>query len=84
MSISRTCPQTHGQITAPDDSLGVLRRPAHDGVDAGDQFILVERLCQVVVCAKAEPLDLAVGDCEPRDDEDRVVTREARRLRSTS
>jgi hypothetical protein len=44
---------------------------AHDGLDAGDELVLVERLGQVVVRAEAEALHLVFRACEAREDEDR-------------
>ena len=46
-------------------------RPAHDGVDAGNQLVLVERLGHVVVGTKAEAFDLVVDLREARQDQDR-------------
>jgi len=40
-------------------------------MDAGDQFVLMERLGHVVVGAKAEALDLVFNAGEPREDESR-------------
>jgi hypothetical protein len=42
---------------------------AHDGVDARDQFVLVERLGHVVVGADAEALDLVLDAGEAGKDQ---------------
>ncbi len=44
---------------------------AHDGVDARDQFVLVEWLGHVVVGAEAETLDLVLDAGEAGEDQDR-------------
>ena len=54
-----------------DDRLGVALGAAHDGVDAGDQLVLVERLGHVVVGAEAEALDLVLDAGEAGEDQDR-------------
>jgi hypothetical protein len=41
------------------------------GVDAGDQFVLVERLGHVVVGTEAEPADLVLDAGETGQDQDR-------------
>jgi hypothetical protein len=47
-----------------------LRAP-HDGVDARDQFVLVERLGYLVIGAEVESPDLVLDAGNPRQDEDR-------------
>ena len=47
-----------------------LRAP-HDGVDARDQLVPVERLGHVVIGAEAEPPDLVLDAGKARQDEDR-------------
>ena len=59
------------EIAGLDDRLGVALGAAHDGVDAGDQFVLVERLGHVVVGAEAETLDLVLDAGEAGEDQDR-------------
>ena len=46
---------------------------AHDGVQAGDQFLAVERLDQVIVGAEAQALYLLVRLGHAREDQDRRV-----------
>jgi hypothetical protein len=45
--------------------------PPHDGVDARDQFVLVERLGHVVVGTEAETFDLVLDAGKPGQDQDR-------------
>jgi hypothetical protein len=49
----------------------VALRAADDGVDAGDQFVLVERLGEVIVGAEAEALHLVLDAGQTREDQDR-------------
>ena len=50
-----------------DHRLGVALGPAHDGVDTGDQFVLVERLGHIVVGAEAETPYLVLDAGEARE-----------------
>ena len=59
------------QVAGGDDRLGVALRAAHDGVDAGDQLVLVERLGHVVVGAEAETLHLVLDAGHAGEDQDR-------------
>jgi hypothetical protein len=61
-------------IAGLDDRLGVALGTAHDGVDAGDQLVLVEGLGHVVVGAEAEALDLVLDAGEAGEDQDGVLT----------
>jgi hypothetical protein len=54
------------EIAGLDDRLGVTLGTAHDRMDAGNQFVLVERLGHVVIGADAEALDLIL-DAEPTE-----------------
>src|SRR3569623_1117828 len=53
-----------------DDRLRMAFRPAHDGVDTGDQLILVEGLGHVVVGTEAEPADLILDAGKAGEDQD--------------
>jgi hypothetical protein len=64
--------------------VGMALGAADDGLDAGDQLALVERLGQIVVGAEAQALDLVVELDEARQDQDRRVDRGGRSRRSTS
>ena len=66
------------------DRLGVALRAAHDRVDAGDEFVLVEGLGQVVVGPEAETLHLVLDAGHARQDQDRRLDLGDRKLRSTS
>src|SRR5213595_2661035 len=57
------------EIAGLNDRLGVALGTAHDGVDAGDQFVLVEGLGHVVVGADAETLDLVLDAGEAGEDQ---------------
>src|SRR5205085_9067741 len=46
------------QIASLDDGLGMALGTAHDGMNPGDQLVLVERLGHIIVGAKTEPADL--------------------------
>ena len=59
------------EVAGGDDRLGVALRAAHDGVDAGDELVLVERLGQVVVGAEAEALHLVLDAGHAGEDQDR-------------
>jgi hypothetical protein len=43
---------------------------AHDGLDAGDEFVLVERLGEVIVGTYPETLDLVLGASQAGQDQD--------------
>ena len=58
------------EIAGIDDRLGMTLGAAHDGVDARDQLVLVERLGHVVVGAEAETLDLVLDAREAGKDHD--------------
>jgi hypothetical protein len=57
------------EIAGLDHRLGVALGAAHDRVDAGDQFVLVEGLGHVVVGADAETLDLVLDAGEAGEDQ---------------
>src|SRR5256885_14479530 len=57
------------EIAGLDDRLGVTLGTAHDRVDAGDQFVLVEGFCHVVVGANAETFDLVLDAGEAGEDQ---------------
>jgi hypothetical protein len=59
------------QVAGRDDRLGVTLRAAHDRMDAGNQFVLVERLGQVVVGAEAEAANLVLDAGHAGEDQDR-------------
>ena len=59
------------EIAGDDDRLGVALGAADDRVDAGDQFVLVERLGQIVVGAVAEALHLVLDAGHAGEDQDR-------------
>ena len=73
-----------GEITGVDDRLRVALRATHYRVDAGDQFVLVERLGDVVVGTEAETLDLILDAEMPDRIKIGVFTLETRSVRSTS
>src|SRR5258707_6452658 len=59
------------EIAGLDHRLGMALGTADDRMDAGDQFVLVERLGHVVVGADAETLDLVLDAGEAGADHDR-------------
>ena len=59
------------EVAGVDDRLRVALGAAHDGVDARDQLVLVERLGHVVVGAEAETLDLVLDAGKAGEDQDR-------------
>ncbi len=59
-------------------------RTADDGVNACDEFVLVERLCHVVVGTKAEALDLVLDSREAERMRIGVLTFATRSVLSTS
>ncbi len=61
------------EIAGLDHRLGVALGTADDRMDAGDQFVLVEGLCHVVVGADAETLDLVLDAGEAGEDQDRCL-----------
>src|ERR1700737_768828 len=44
---------------------------ANNGVDTGDKFIFVEGLCEIIVRAESQALDLVVDASKARKDQDR-------------
>ncbi len=65
--------QIDDDVAGADDRLGVALGAADHGVDARDQFVLVERLGHVVIGAAAERLDLGVDFGGARQDHHRRV-----------
>ncbi|GJE34646.1 hypothetical protein LDDCCGHA_4858 [Methylobacterium oxalidis] len=59
------------EVARRDHRLGVALRAAHDGVDAGDELVLVEGLGQVVVGAEAETLHLVLDARHAGENQDR-------------
>ena len=57
------------EIAGLDDRLGVTLGTAHDRMDAGNQFVLVEGLGHIVVGADAETLDLVLDAGEAGEDQ---------------
>jgi hypothetical protein len=57
------------EIAGLDDRLGVTLGTAHDRMDAGDQFVLVEGLGHVVIGTDAEALDLILDAGEAGEDQ---------------
>ena len=72
------------EVAGIDDRLRVALGAANDGVDAGDQLVLVERLGHVVVGAEAEAFDLVLDAGEAGEDQDRRLNFGTRRVRRTS
>src|SRR4029077_12631867 len=56
-----------------DYRLGVTFAAAHDGMDARDQFVLVEWLGHVVVGAKAQASHFVLDTAEASEDQDRAL-----------
>ena len=44
------------EVTGRDDGLGMALRSTNDGVNAGDELVLVERLGQIIIGAEAQVL----------------------------
>ena len=65
--------EVDGEVAGVDDRLRMTLGAAHDGVDARDQLILVERLGHVVVGAEAQALDLVLDAGEAGQDQDRSL-----------
>ena len=58
------------EVAGRDDRLGMALGTADDGVDAGDQLVLVEGLGHVVVGAEAEAANLVLDAGEAGEDQD--------------
>ena len=67
-----------------DYRLGVTLRAVHDGMDPGNQFVLIERLCQVVISTKTGPLTLSSMLPKPLRISIGVFTLETHSSRKTS
>src|SRR5216684_1394938 len=61
------------EIAGLDHRLGVALGTTHDGMDTGDQLVLVERLGHVIVGADAETLDLVLDTGEAGEDQNRCL-----------
>ncbi len=61
------------EVAGLDDRLGMALGAAHDRMDAGDQLVLVEGFCHVVVGADAETLDLVLDAGKAGEDQDRCL-----------
>src|SRR5580692_2700382 len=83
-SFDRLAIEVEYKIAELDDRLGVALGPAHDRVDACDQFVLVERLGHVVVGPKTETLHLSSIPARPERIRIGVLTLDTRSDRSTS
>jgi hypothetical protein len=59
-----------GEIASLNDRVCVSLGSSHDGVDARDQLVFVERFGHVVVGAKAETFDLVVDSGKAGKDQD--------------
>lgn len=62
--------EVHDQVACGDDRLGMALRAANDRVDAGNQFVLVERLGHIVVGAETEAAHLVLDAGHAGEDED--------------
>src|SRR5262249_59213402 len=61
-------------LAPADGEAGALRRPvitAERGPQPREQFLHIERLGDVVVCARVKGADLVLGAGPPREDNDR-------------
>src|SRR5262249_26297108 len=56
------------KVARLDDRLRVAFGTTYDGMDARNQFVLVERFGHVIVGAETEPLDLVLNPREPGKD----------------
>ena len=63
--------EVDGDLAGADDRLRMALRAADDGVDAGDQFVAVEWLGDIIVGAEAQGADLAVHLAHARQDQHR-------------
>src|SRR5580704_18062855 len=72
-SFDRLAIEVEYKIAELDDRLGVALGPAHDRVDACDQFVLVERLGHVVVGPKTETFTLILDTGETGKNQDRCL-----------
>jgi hypothetical protein len=71
IDLDRLGVEVDDEIAGLDDGLGVALGAAHDGVDARDQFVLVEWLGHVVIGAEAETFDLVLDAGKAEEDQDR-------------
>ena len=72
------------EVAGLDDRLRMALGAAHDGVDARDQLVLVERLGHVVVGAEAEAATLSSMPAMPERIRIGVLTLLTRSVRRTS
>src|SRR5947199_624754 len=63
--------QVQQQFAGADRRLRQALRTTHDRADAGDQLAVLEWLCQEIVGAKAESLELVVQLAQPRQEQNR-------------
>src|SRR5215471_18819560 len=70
LDLDRAGIEVDRQLAGADHRIGMALGAADDGLDAGDQLALVERLGQVVVGPEAQALQLVVELAEARQDED--------------
>ena len=59
------------QVAGRDHRLGMALRAADDGVNAGDEFVFMEGLGQIIVGTEAEALHLVFDAGETRKDKNR-------------
>ena len=58
--------EVHNDVASANHRLRMALRATNYGVDAGNQFVLVERLRDEIVCANAQATDLGVNIARPR------------------
>jgi hypothetical protein len=63
--------EIYTQIVSIDDRLRMSSGASHNGMNARDQLILVERLGHVVVSTEAEAFDLVLDAGEAGEDQNR-------------
>ncbi len=73
LNLDRLGIQVHDDIAGTDDRFGMALGAANNGRDAGDQFVLVKGLCEIVVGAVTEGFDLRLDVRISREDHDRCV-----------
>ncbi len=82
--LNRLLIQIDHEIPGLDDRLGVTLGTADNGVDAGNQLVLVERLGEIIISTKAQTFTLSSMPAMPDRIRIGVFTFATRSDRSTS
>ena len=65
VDLNRSAVEIHGESTGADDRFRIAFRAANDCLDAGDEFVFVKGLGEIVVSADIQPFDFVIRFRKP-------------------